>query len=124
MEITIKNLKLHELVNLAECATPDNETSAGAKFLFHVRDAFIEAIEYDGECDDRSIHEIADSAPDVYTHRRWKEFVDLGAYREDISDLVSAETSMDDRAGVALYQIAERLVSALVEDFENEKVMA
>lgn len=107
-----------QLARLAECADPDTFESAGAKFLIHVEDAVAEALEAD-ELDEDRIHEIADSAPDVYTFQRWLEFVDLAAWQEDLDDYVpdpSMSNDMSAMAGVALYMIAERLVRALAED--------
>lgn len=123
MSKEIKEVSLYELVKLAECGTPDSATSAGALFLESVRDSLAEALEFD-EVNDRMIHEIADGAPDVYTHQRWREFVDLCAYHEDIEGYMSSDSTMTDRAGVALYQIAERLVYALVKEYIGTEVYA
>jgi hypothetical protein len=124
----IKELTSWQLARMADSAEPDDALdSAGAKFLTAVRDAYVEHVEYKGEDFDPSedigdvAHEIADGAPDVYTHTRWMEFVDIAAYHEDISDLMP-ETGDDltKAAGVALYMIAERLVYALHAELTGE----
>lgn len=99
----------------AECASPDTLESPGAAFLLSVQDA---VNDYDECPDDDAIHEIADGAPDVYTHKRWQEFVDLAAYSEDLSEWGPIDPDDLERAvaGVALYQIAERLARALIEE--------
>ncbi|MGH7612223.1 MAG: hypothetical protein ACREN4_09415 [Candidatus Dormibacteria bacterium] len=112
------------LASLAECHSPDNRESAGTVFLRHVAEAVAEQID-DGQdlaADDLSdtISEIADGAPDVYTHQRWLEFVDLCAYEEDISELAGAEADLTKLAGYALYQIADRLARALFEEARVE----
>jgi hypothetical protein len=117
----IANMTVWELESFAECGSPDTESSAGALFLLAVKAAFLESMkENDCVVEYDEIHEIADGAPDIYTHRRWLEFVDLCAYEEDIYDYVSDETSMTDRAGVALYLIARRLLEQLAEAYRLE----
>jgi len=118
----IASLTVWDLQAFAECGSPDTESSAGALFLLAVKAAFIESMkENNGAINDDNIHEIADGAPDVYTHRRWLEFVDLCAYQEDISEYVLTDTSMTDRAGIALYLIARRLLDQLIEAFGLEE---
>ncbi len=114
---------LWELANLADCGSPDSLTSAGARFLFNVADATAEQVavyraegtleddyDYSGE-----LHEIADNAPDVYTHTLWSEFVDLAAYNEDASELGADASDMEKCARICLYMIADRLTRALVD---------
>jgi hypothetical protein len=125
-----------------DVATPDTKESEGAAFLIHVADAVQELLEEkwaddlwnaDGWTDvsdlqDR-IYEIADGAPDVYTHTLWKEFVDLAAYQEDddSGSMASAlETGpngggIEQVARIALYQIAERLAHSLIEKAEEDR---
>ena len=111
---------------LADCGSPDSLDSAGMAFLTSVRDAVVEAIEngaFDPTDDSRDndngeVHEIADAAPDVYTHTRWKEFVDLAAYLEE-PEMGEWPDDLTDMAGVALYQIAERLVYGLLSEWRE-----
>jgi hypothetical protein len=124
----IKNRTAFSLATDAECVGPDTATSAGAVFLTSVRDAFVEAIEdgglVAGEDDDSGrISEIANNAPDVYTATKWAEFVDLAAWQEesDTSDLVEADASMDDKASVCLYIIAERLCHTLLAELAGAR---
>jgi hypothetical protein len=125
----IRNWTAYHLANLADCASPDNENSAGAKFLESVRDDIIEAWEYNDQThDDDTLRDIvaqaADNAPDIYTSRMWEQFVDLAAYREDPTELGSDGSDMEQAARVCLYMIAERLGNAiattLVEDEDGE----
>jgi hypothetical protein len=115
----IRELSINQLAGMAECACPDsgnNEPmSAGADLLDSVRRNVLEAIEYDRLGEDRSdlAHEIADSAPDVYTHQLWSEFVDLAAYTEDPTELGFDGSDMEQGARTCLYIIAERLALAL-----------
>jgi hypothetical protein len=123
----LKELTVWQLSRMADVADPDALDSAGAKFLVHVRDAYVEHVEYQGEDFDPSedindtAHEITDSAPNVYTSTRWAEFVDLAAWDEDISELMpEAGNDLTGAAGVALYIIAERLVYALHAELTGE----
>lgn len=118
----VRQLTVWHLANSADCGTPDSETSAGALMLKSVAMAvadLIEEFDEDGaprDLDDR-ISEIADDAPDVYTHGRWVEFTDLAGYHEDPSEIVGDEHDMTKLAGVCLYIIAERLARELVNEF-------
>lgn len=115
-----------------KCPTCDGKGSVngspGARFLRSVEDAVYEladrvgAIDTDTINDDGSVHEIADAAPDVYTHTRWQEFTDLAAWQEDISEYGEIDGDDLERsvAGVALYMIAERLAWALLEELAEE----
>lgn len=114
----IQKLGVYQLARMADTLDPDTAESEGAQFLASVRDSVTYAIEYG---DTIRVWEIADQAPDVYTHRRMKEFVDLGAYRVDVSDYSDANDVVA-IAGVALYIIAERLVRALSDEFDLEDV--
>jgi len=113
--------------DLADCLCPDADDSAGGKFLADVRDKVVKLIE-DGVLDPESDHRdnydgeistIADNAPDVYTHTKWSEFVDLGAYHEEPEFDDDWGTDLDKAASMALYQIAERLAYALIREWRD-----
>jgi hypothetical protein len=110
-----KRLGGYELAKLADCCFPDTLDSPGALFLGSVRDQVIDAWDAGQLSRDATdaIHEIADSAPDVYTYTRWLEFTDLGGWEEEVGWL--GDATLTDLAGLALYQIAARLVTALVD---------
>lgn len=116
----LERLNAFELARMADIASPDEFDSVGAQFLLSVRDSFIEyIIDNDGEPSEDMAHEVADLAVPIYTHERWLTFVDLAAYQEDVEELVTDDVrDMTQRAGVALYLIAERLVFALIEEME------
>ena len=135
------------LARLAECSDPDAhdgrgfdhydgppvEGSPGAQWLRHVEnaagdilgdaesladnpgDTLAERADYNGR-----LHETADGAVPDYTHERWQVFVDLCAYQEDTDELAGPDTDMNDRAGIALYMIAERLLRAILDAEEPE----
>jgi len=66
-------------------------------------------------------HEAADSAVPIWTHQKWLTFVEIGAYDEDVSDLVdSRKVTGDDCANAALYIIADRLLRALSEELADK----
>lgn len=124
----IENLSVYELARIADCLDPDNFTSPGAKFLGDVRDNLVIALkDANGEeLEEDVIMEICDSAPDIYTHQKWQEFVDLGAYQlamgsgdVDLQDYMGASFDMDGMASVALYIIAERLINNLINEMDN-----
>ncbi len=103
------------LSNIAECSGPDKLDSPGAKFLLGVQDAVNELDEIDPDNLYDPAHEIADSAPDVYTYPKWQQFVDLAAWQEDLSEYGPLE-DMDKGASICLYMIAERLAVALMQE--------
>lgn len=117
----IQAMTAFRLANEVDCGCPDTDESAGADLLRSVRDSFVDAVENDPATwlteDDwaDAVHEIADGAPSIYTHRKWLEFVDLTAYNEDLDDLGGTSGDMERDAGVALYIIADRLVHRLHE---------
>lgn len=135
---TLSELNAYQLAGMADVTSPDSLESAGAHFLTHIRDDVAERLEWLASGDyadvtepaefvsiirdlDDWAYEIADGAPSIYTHEKFQQFFDLCAYQEDISELAPDETDMEKMAGIALYMIAERLVSALldtVEEFE------
>ncbi len=134
--------RVHGLASDADCMAPDNwdsnagvhlreegEASPGARLLISVRDDFVNSIEEtlsdadfgpDGDAltelehfEGDSLHEIADGAPSVYTHERWQQFTDLGAWQQDISDFGEI-TDLTNAAGIALYEIAKTLLYTLL----------
>ena len=121
----IEALSVAELAGMADCAVPNPDLgSAGDTFLINVTADFIdrarEAVE-SGDADDPNAqwwdgvrHETADNAPNVYTATRWREFGDLAAWMEE-PDAGEWPSDLTEMAGVALYQIADRLFGALAE---------
>ena len=129
----------YELSAMAGCGAPNSGGSAGARMLGNVAGALSDAIEYviadasndysaanmreliDAMRDEGDLNLIADGAPSIYTHTLWSEFVDLGAYQEDPSELgYDATDDPSHMARVCLYMIAERLVYALCEQAIDE----
>jgi hypothetical protein len=110
------DLHPYVLAGLAETACPDSPTSPGAEWLRLVANAAQECTERcldeDEELSD-AVHEIADSLVPIYTHERWATFVDLAAYNVDLDDYSPSE-DMSERAGLALYVVAERLLNSLL----------
>lgn len=132
----VRNRHAYGLARDAECSSPDTPESAGAGFLTGVRDGVLEVIDYYANNDDTwhdaamnhdessidddgALHEIADGAPSVYTHEVWEQFVDLGAYNEDPTDLGEDGSDMQRCASVCLYIIADRLARVLVDEIAD-----
>ncbi len=109
----------YQLAILAGVSSPDDLESQGALFLLSAAEDYTDRF-YAGEVDENTIHEVADNAVPIYTHKRWQVFVDLCAYGEDISEFAPFD-NMTRQAGVALYVIAERLVRALADEREEEE---
>lgn len=120
----LNNWTMHDLVIAADTADPDStrgELSPGADMLDSVLVDVKDRVGYVDDVDDLdpdglggdTIHEIADSAPSVYTYERWRQFVDLAAWDEDTNQF--GDTDMTTRAGYALYEIAYRLAYKLLE---------
>lgn len=114
----MKDASAYILADMAQCETPDAHGSPGAKFLISVRDEVVRAIEdrritLDDFDDHGQSHSIADDAPSIYTHERWRQFVDLGAYQEEPEFDDAWPKDLNQAAAVALYQIADRLTREL-----------
>lgn len=99
----------------ADCLTPDSLTSEGAEFLAGVRDAVLEQWDYGVLAKNKEdvASEIANEAPDIHTYTKWQQFVDLGAWQEEAPD--EWPSNLDQAASVALYMIAQRLASVLLD---------
>lgn len=119
----MRELTTYRLANMADTNTPNDLFTAGAEFLSRVRDDVAERVEYaePADADDlRRLHsdrsELADMAVPVWTVDTWATFTDLGAWGEDVTELGADASDMTVAANTALYMIAERLVSALIDD--------
>jgi hypothetical protein len=121
-----------KLARIADVTEPDSHVSDGADFLASIRDDVTEKVSYywdGGESQlldivqderERIQDEVSDSAPSVYTHEMWRQFVDLCAYREDLSDHGEpTDDTMEGRARLALSSIGFRLASALLDEIEE-----
>lgn len=115
------DLTVYALARLADCAEPDSPDSPGGQWLRRLaEDAFDVLRDRSAEEEPQDvIHEIADAYVPVYTIDVWKIFVDLGAWEalQDAWDdgLISGPPEhRDQHAQVALYVIAERLLTALL----------
>lgn len=106
---------VYSLARMAECADPDSLTSPGGRFLLAVGE-HVEDRRGDGDDLHDLAAEIADSAIPAYTHDLWSVFVDLGAWREDTSDLGDESGDLTRSASLALYVVAERLALALLDE--------
>jgi hypothetical protein len=112
--------------DLADCGSPDTHESAGALLLTQTRDAFLRFIDSNPEATGEDIRDdvsaITGDMVSVYTHERWQEFVDLAAYQEEC-EFGEWPADLSDAAGLALYQILDRMVSALarmIDDAEED----
>lgn len=140
----IREYNAFHLADRAECGEPsklqrdgdvDSFDSAGATFLYGVRDAFLEAIEWSmgtsnttptaddvrtavAAIEEDGAHEIADGAVPVYTYPRWQTFTDLAAWQEE-PEAGEWPEDLTEIAGVALYQIADRLARSLATELEE-----
>lgn len=118
----IRDMSVYELATMAGCGSPDSSSSPGGRFLDCVRDNIVQAIDEGritlSDHNDRGqISEISDDAPSVYTHGRWEQFLDLGAYSEDCEISDAWPNDLTEAAGMALYQIADRLGYALAQAY-------
>jgi hypothetical protein len=108
----------YRLASMADVPSPDAADSPAARFLERIQsdvnDLTIE--DWDHETRYDAAHEIADGAVPIYTHERWRVFVDLCAYNEDLDEVGGSSGDMTQDAAVALYMIAERLVLALLDE--------
>jgi len=127
----IKQYSAYRLSELADTGSPDDHGSDGAVFLTDVRDDLVDRIQHhlnDGDElgdvldseGERIRNEVSDSAPAVSTHLKWKQFVDLTAYTEDLSDHgTPTDNTPGGWADMALVQIAYRLLDVLMDEIED-----
>lgn len=108
-----------KIANRADVSCPNTEESR--KFLESLRDNVlaltreIAAEDWDREYPDR-IAETADNAPSVYTWTVWQEFIGLSAWQFDPDWDESETATMEDRARVRLYVIAEIIAGSIAHD--------
>ena len=103
------------LAGMADCSSPDNEDSPGARFLGLVADSVVEAVENDDDRDEIP-WAAADGCVPIYTHKVWSAFVDLGAWQEDPTEYGADGSDIEQAAKVCLLMIGERLAAAVLED--------
>jgi hypothetical protein len=110
-----------QLARLADVTDPDSPTSPGAVWLDRVAGLAddIEPSETSDGYRADAITEAADSAVPIYTHERWQVFVDLAAYNEDVTELGAESSDLTACAGIALFMIAERLLTALLDETDR-----
>lgn len=126
IHLALENMSAYQLANAIGVDIPDSLDSAGATFLGAVRDAFVDAfgdVDADdmsslGDTMERAASDIADDAPDAYDHARWAQYVDLCAWKVDLSDVGITSVRVDnltrDLAGPALSFLAEQLLAWLI----------
>lgn len=112
--------------DLADCGSPDDRKSPGALLLTRTRGAFLEFIDGNPQATADDIREevgtITADMVSVYTHEKWKQFIDLGAYLEE-SESGEWPSELDAHADIALYQILDRMIYAfaqMIEDAEED----
>lgn len=107
----LRNLSPYELASIADIATPSSKSSPGADFMESIQSVMMDYLS--SELEQVPINEAADASLNVYTYDIWLQFVDLCAYNEDIDDIAGDTMDMTQRASLALYLIAERLIDTL-----------
>lgn len=127
VEATIKAIGVVDVPDLARavsCNRPDRD-SLGAKWLRSVRDNAVDAAEQALSLgalarDTRDyLHEVAAESVPHGKDEMWAVFVDVQAYRQDVSGLVEESTDMEGRARAALYAIAQALMDDLLKTFQE-----
>lgn len=101
----------YQLASLADCTTPTNSESAGARYLMLVADSFYDSLDEIREADypEDFLYELAE--PSVYTQEMWEQFVDIATQEEP-----EGEGTMEQMASYCLVKIGERLLWALWEE--------
>jgi hypothetical protein len=120
------------LARLAECVEPDSHVSEGADFLAHVRDKVIDLVERHVEEEGGPRAEVvaryrefiqgeaAWNGRSTDLDEKWRQFVDLRAYEENIAELgTPTNNTIEGRADLALFSIGFRLASQLVSQIEE-----
>lgn len=109
------------LSHMSPAGSPDSNESPGAVWAGHVFDAVSEAWDTDRFGDDSSeigqdvISELSDGVVPVYTHERWRVFVDLCGYADDdADDVVEIGGDLTGIAGGILMRMSERAMDGWV----------
>lgn len=130
----IRKYDSYHLATMAGALAPDDPDGAGAQFLDKVRKETIYAVQLRAKEYDLSFAEVveehresiqdsvADNAPNADQDLLWREFVELGGYRE--LDRIRQESvpmldTLEGWAGMALFDIAFRLVSAVLTEIKE-----
>lgn len=102
----------YQLAALADCGSPKNSESPGAKMLLGIAEEIYDRADDLSESSwpEDLIYEIVDGWPSVYTSEMWEQFLDLSAWQESPD---SGEGDMVQMAFACLYQIGERMGQAL-----------
>lgn len=107
-----------ELADMTSAMNPNTATSAGAKWLVDVHNAWANVRKSYGYID-LMVFETADGIVPVSDYDCWEVFTDLGAWQIDLSDYSPSLEDLTSVARLALYAIAEELIIAL-ENGETE----
>ncbi|MGW8630582.1 hypothetical protein [Streptomyces sp. NPDC055793] len=134
---TIKGIRLYDSYHLATTAgalAPDDDDYEAATFLDQVRTRTINTVELYAKEYELSLAEavedhresiqdlVADSAPDADEDVMWRQFVELGGYRELDRLRKEGKPTNDTLAGwaeLALFTIAFRLTSVLLTEIQE-----
>jgi hypothetical protein len=130
----IRKYDAYHLATMAGALAPDDPDGEGATFLDRVRKDTIYAVELRSKEWELTLAEaaeehresiqdsVADSAPSSDPDVMWRQFVELGGYRE-LDQLRKEGTprnnTLEGWAELALFTIAFRLVSALLTEIQE-----
>ncbi|MFF4054639.1 hypothetical protein ACFYZ0_02475 [Streptomyces sp. NPDC001708] len=130
----IKKYGAYHLATIAGALAPDEPEGEGAAFLDRVRKETIYAVELRAKEWNLTLAQaakehresiqdsVADSSPSSDPGVMWRQFVELGGYRE-LDQLRGEGTPNDDSPGgwaeLALFTIAFRLVSTLLTEIQE-----
>jgi hypothetical protein len=111
------------LARLAKCVEPDTRVSEGADFLALVRDTVLRLFKAYGEVGPYR-EAIQDTAADIGSDAevgvKWRRFVDLSAYKENVTEEgTPTPDTPEGHADLALFFIGFRLASALLTEIEE-----
>jgi hypothetical protein len=123
-ENALRELSVFQLADLALCSSPDTGNSPGAEYLDTVRLTVIENFLYDswGTYPEDEFNSVADGSLPVYNYDIAKTFTDLGAWGEDVSDMlpgVTGDNAIIKLMQVALCRIGERLARSLFDAYKH-----
>lgn len=124
----IEQIKSYNAWQLADRAGSFASNGEALGFFTSIRDNVLEAVDYvEAEDWNREMvedysgkaSEIADGAPSIWTATKWDQFAGTRAYQEDPTELGFDGSDMEQGAGICLYMIAQRLVTALALEIQD-----
>jgi hypothetical protein len=115
----ISNLSVFQIAEDAEIGVPDCSDSPGAELIGGIVSYLQDTVTclWPSEVSEDCIQEIADSAPDCYTHYLMLQFLDLQGYNFSIPEV--EVSTYEEMIRYTMIEISFAIASHLLQEFET-----